>query len=369
MKNLNQKGMMLVAVVLGMLLFGAMGATISYLVANNLADSNEDLQSSQAFYVAESGMQYVQMNQLNGDTNFTDNISPTGAPFGGTPISMSPGQFWIEYLNKQTQSVTVRITSKVGSAVRVIEQNVGQSGTGRQYVTMAGGNLNANNSSGNIYGDVGLKGQANLNQPATVVHGNIYQDPTIQIPTLDFNVYKNMCTSTYSGNKTFSSNYSGNLCVTGNATINANVTYTGLLYANGNVTISGNNVIVNGTIISEGNFAADNRTGLQLTAQSSNSQHMPAVASKGNLSLKNSDGMHVTGVLWDAGNIDLSNSDNMIYTGSFMSGGNANINSANNMSITFSADLMAGVPGLSGGGGTQTGSLSLSGWKTYAPWW
>jgi len=52
-----------------------------------------------------------------------------------------------------------------------------------------------------------------------------------------------------------------------------------------------------------------------------------------------------------------------------MAGGNVILNSANNMNITFDSTLTVGVPGLSGGGGSQSGSLSLSGWKTYAPWW
>lgn len=362
--------MALIAVLLGMLLFSIMGTTMVFITANNLASSNEDLTGSQAFYVAEGGMQYVEMSQLNGDANFSDNVSPTDPPFGARSINLFPGKFWVEYVNPQQSSMTVRLTAKVGNAVRVIEQQAAQHGTGRQYVAMVGGNLNANNANGDIYGDLGLKGQANLNEPATMVHGNIYQDPTLQLPTLDFNTYKNMCSSTYQGSKTFSSNYTGNLCVTGSATINANVTYTGLLYVMGSVSINGNNVVINGTLISDANISADHRKGLQFKADASNpSQHMPAIAAKGNVSIKDSDEMVVKGVVWGSGNIDLSNSDDLKYTGSFMSGGNVLLNSAREMSITFDSSFVVGVPGLSGFGGAQSGSLTLSGWKTYAPWW
>lgn len=360
--------MVVLAALLGMIFFGAMGITMVYLTANIISGSNEDLQSSQAFYVGEGGLQYVMMNQLGGDTDFSDNVSPTDPPFGANSISLSPGEFWVEYQNQQTNSVKVKITSRVGSAVRVIEQQAGQGGVSRQYVTLASGNLNANSSSGNIYGDVGLRGNVNMSDQVTV-HGNIYQDPAIELPALDFDVYEDMCTSVYQGSKVFSSNYTGNLCVTGSVVFYSNVTYTGLLYVEGNVHIQGSNVVINGSLITEGNLNADHQSGLQFNAQVVNGQHMPAIATNGNLSIKNSDGMRVTGVIWNDGNIDLSNSDNLQYTGSFMAGGNILINSASNLTLTFDADLLVGVPGLSNMGGGQSGSLSLSGWKTYAPWW
>lgn len=361
--------MFVIATILGMLLFGIMGTTMVHMTANNLSSATEDLQSSQAFYVAEGGVQYVEMSQFNGDTNFADNNPPTDPPFGANSISLSPGQFWVEYVNKTSSSVTVKVTAKVGTAVRVIEQNVGQSGTGFQYVTMAGGNINANSSTGNIYGDVGLKGNVNISS-GVVVHGNIYQDPTIVLPTLDFNVYMNMCTTTNNGNMDINSNYTGNLCVIGDVTIGSNVTYTGLLYSTGKVTVNGNNVHINGSLLAEGNIKADNRSGLQFIADNSNpNQHMPAIAGKSLLELKNDDNMTIKGVMWNDGNLDYTNSDNLDYTGSFMAGQNVIMNSSNNLKITFDSEYLVGVPGLSGGGGAQSGSLSLSGWKTYAPWW
>lgn len=361
----GKKGMAMIVVVLGMLIFGALGATFASFIAGDLAISTEGLQSAQAFYVAEGGMQYVQMNQLNGDNNFSDNTSPTDPPFGPSSINLSPGDFWIEYLNQQSDTVTVRVTARVGDSVRVIQQDVGQGGSGQQYVTLAGGNLNMNSSSGTLNGDVGITGVANLDEDV-IVNGNITEDPTLELPTLDFDTYKNMCTSSYSGNKTISSNTTANLCVTGNVTIKANVTYTGLLYATGNVTINGNNVIINGSIVTERNMNGDNRTGLQFNAQTIDADtHMPAIASQGTFSLKNDDNMQINGVIWTSGTADLTNSDNLQYRGSFIVGGNMVINTASNVSITFDSDLTTGIPGLSGGPGDSAGSLSLSGWRTY----
>ncbi len=362
----RSKGAALFAVILGMLIFGALGMSMASLVTSGLEGGGEGLASAQAFDVAEGGMQVTLMSQLVGDTDFSDNVSPTGAPFGGTPTSLSPGQFWAEYLNQQTSSITVRVTARVGNAVRMVEQTVGQGGSGFQYVTMAEGNINMNSSTGNIFGDVGLTGTANIG-PGVTVNGNIYEDPDLELPTLDMPTYWAMCDSTYNGNLTISANYTGDLCVNGNVRINANnVTFTGLLYATGNVQIDGNNVVFNGSLISGGNINGDGRTGLQFNAQMPEPDvHMPAIVGDGNIDFKNADGMQVTGVIWNTGNIDFTNTDNLVYTGSFMTDGNVIMNSALNMLLTFDADLLVGVPGLEGVGGEVTGSLSLSGWKTY----
>lgn len=359
----GKKGIAAISAILAMLLFTILGITTASLLTSNLYSSTDDLQAAQALYVADGGMQYVQMSQLSGDTDFSNNVSPTGAPFGGTPISLSPGQFWVEYLNQQANSVTVRVTSRVGPTVRVVQQGVGQGGMGVQYVTVAGGNIVINSTNGTISGDVALRGNANIDRDVTV-NGNIYANRDVQVPTFNFTTYRNMTTTTHTGNLTISSNRTDNLLVNGNVTIAANVTYTGLLYATGNISVAGSNVVVNGTLVTEANMSGGGRTGLQFNAQQIDpDEYMPAILAAGNISLMNNDGMGITGLMSASGNIDLSNSDSVAYRGSFITGGNLQINSTNNLSLTFDATLTAGIPGLQGG--TGNGSLSLSSWQTY----
>ncbi len=362
----KQDGMIFVAALLGMLIVGAMGLTLANLTATNRASSQEDLQALQALYVAEGGMQYIIQDRFVSDSNFSDNISPTGAPFGGNPVNLSPGQFWVEYVTLSSSSATLRVTARVGNATRVVQQSVAQGGGGYQYVTVAGGNININTSTGDIYGDVGIQGQANVDEDVTV-HGNMIEDPDIVIPTIDFSTYQAMTTSTHSGNKTINANFSGELYVTGNCTINANVTITGLLYCDGNVSINGNNVVVDGTLVAGGNVNGDNNSGLQFLAQTPDPQtHMPAILAGGNIDIKNSDNMQISGVIWSGGNTDMTNSDNLDYTGSYIVGGNLLLNTVNNIQLNFDADLLVGVPGLSPlDEGEDSGGLSLSGYQTH----
>ncbi len=364
------RGSALIAVLLAVLLFGSLGTTVASLTANNLSSSTQDYQGSQSFYIGEGGMQWVIMNRLAGDSNFSDNVPPTDPPFGPNSISLGPGHFWVEYLNPQSSQVKVRITSRVDNAVRVVEQQAGQTAAGPQYVTMAGGNV-AINGSGHIYGDVALKG--NINVDGVQVHGNIYKDPTLTLPTLDFNVYKNMCNTIQNGNADIGSGtYNGKLCMTGNITVRGNTTVNGLLYAGGNITINGSYVIINGTMISRKNIGIgpSSATGLQFNSQPiAGGGHMPALAASGNISLKNSNQMQIQGMMWSGGNVDLSNSGFLRFTGSFITSGNMTLQSMYDLLLTFSSEMLVGIPGMSGNTGSSSTALSLSGWQTYAPWW
>ncbi len=355
--------MALIAVVFGMLFFGVLGITMATFIANDSQSSGENLEASQAFYVAEGGMQYLIMNQIVGDSDLSNNVSPTDPPFGGNSISLSPGKFWVEYSNQQASSADIKVTAQVGNSVRVIQETASISGTSsNHYVAMAGGKINMNSSSGDVYKDVILKGASNIS-PNVVVHGSITQDPNLVLPTIDFATYKTMTTTTNNGDLTISSNYTGNLLVNGNVTIKANVTYTGLLYATGNISLKGNNIVFLGTPVTEGNFSGDGLTGLQFKAVENSQVHMPAILSKGGISFKNSDGMKLDGVVWSSGDIDFTNADDLNYNGSFIIGGNMLMNTANRLTITFQSDYVKSVPGWSSG--QDYNAVGLSGWKTY----
>ncbi len=356
--------MAIITVLLAMFLLGSMGVSMVSVTGADVESQADDLTSQQAANVAEGGIQYILMSQFNGDSDFSDNVSPTGTPYGGTPVTLSPGQFWVEYSNQSTTAATIKVTAKVGDAVRTVTQSVGQEGSGYSYVTMVNGNINMTSSSGDVYGDAGLHGNANIGASVTV-HGNITKDLSLAVPSLSFSPYQAMCTTTHIGNLTITGSYTGNRCVTGNVTITAGATVNGVMYTSGNVTFAGNNATINGTVVAEGNITGDNRTGLKfLSVALDATTHMPALAAHGNVNLQNADGLKVSGAVWNSGNLNFSNTDNLDFTGSFMGGGNFNMNSATNLSVQFSSDLLVGVPGMSGVGSSST-SLSLSGWKSY----
>ena len=366
MAKINKNGMAVLVIVIGMLIFSALGLGLVAMITDNISANTDQLQAAQTFYVAEGGLQYILMNQFNGDVNFSDNISPTDPPFGASSIALGPGQFWIEYSNQQPTSINIKVTAKIGNAVRTVQVTGGGGGSGYQYVTLGGGNLSITNSTGNVYGDAAVSGSATIG-PNVTVHGNIVSNVNnLDQPTIDFQTYRNMTTTSYSGTHTFSANTIGNIYVSGNVTINANVTFTGVLYAGGNVALNGSNIHINGTLVSEGNISGSNLTGLQFISQPVPPTQMPAILTNGNLSLQNDDNMQINGIVWTDDNLNFSNSDNFNYHGSFMTGGNTTIDHVTGLTLTFDSGVMASIPGLQGGGtGQQTGSLTLSKWKSY----
>ncbi len=362
----GEEGMALVAVIMGMLILSAIGVTMTHFVSSNAASASDDLQSSQAFYVAEGGMQYVLMNQLNGDSDYSNNVSPTAAPFGAPSISLNPGQFWVEYLNETSTSMTARVTARVGNATRAVQQAVTLGGSGFKYVTMAKGNLSITNTTGTVSGDVVMSGNYSI-APTVTMLGNVTSNPNLTIPPLDMSVYRNMTTSTYTGTMTISGNYTGNTYITKNLNINAGSTINGVLYVHGNVAFNGNNIVVNGTIVTDGNLNCANRTGLQFISQPIDANHqMPAIVVDGNVGdFTNADNMKVRGLVWSTGNLSLNNTDNLDYVGSFMVDGNASFDTMTNFKLSFNSTYVTGVPGMTDLGGSNTASMVLSGWQSY----
>ncbi len=89
----DNRGIALIAVVLGTVLLSIMGLTMTSIVADRLSSSSENLQSVQTFYIAEGGMHYILMNDFFDDSDYSNNASPTDPPFGATSIALARVSF------------------------------------------------------------------------------------------------------------------------------------------------------------------------------------------------------------------------------------------------------------------------------------
>lgn len=354
----NNKGSAFFALIVAMLFFGTMGLATVSIMATNLAGSTEGYQGTQAFYVAEGGIQHTVMNELFDDTDFTDNVSPTGAPLSANSISLGQGEFWVEYLNQSDDLIDVRVTGRVGNTIRVITQTITG---GYDYIAMAEGNLNAQNSTGSFNGDLGLEGNLNLDTDIAL-NGGVIQTTNIDIPTMNTAVYDAMTTDTHNGTKVFNADYTGNLHVTGNAIIQSNVTINGILYVEGNVNIIGDNVTINGTLVAEGNINSTHDNLTFISQPIDDDEHMPAIVGQGGINFANTTDMEIYGLVWNTGNIDFSSSVDLDFEGSIVSGGNLLLNYSTNMDLTFNTQLLMGIPGLQDLGQIVT-SVNMSNWR------
>jgi len=365
----DDRGSALIAVLLAVFLFGAIGATVSSLTASNLASSTEDFEGSQAFQVAEGGMQWVLMNQLTGDSDFSNNASPTGAPLSAKSIALGSGEFWVEYTNVQPSQMTVKVTSRVGKSVRVVEQQAGQvtQQGGHKEVILAWGNTVLSNS-GDIYGDVAMV-SGNMTTVGVKLHGTAYQDPKLALPWLDREAYRSMCTKTYSSAKTILSKttINGNVCYKGNVEIQGNVTVNGLLFVDGEIAVQGSNVTINGSMIATGNISGGWSNNVQFNAGTQGSTHMPALAGH-YINFDRMNNLQINGLFWSDRDVTIVNSNNAQITGTLVSMRTITMTSDSNLALTFSSNLLTGIPGFQYDAGTASTTLALSGWKASAAW-
>lgn len=343
-----------------MMMFGGMGITTVSLLANKHASSTDNLQGTQAFYIAEGGMHHLLMNELFWDMDFTDNVSPTDPPFGTNSGSLNPGEFWVEYFNQAPKSLDVKLTARVGDTVRAITQKVARE---YQYVALAGGNFSAQGASGIFNGHMGVQGNLDIDS-AISVNGGTMKAANLNIPAMDLLVYKSMTIETHTGTKVFTadSTYEGNLYVKGDVNLLKGVTYNGLLYIGGNLNIVGNDVTINGTLVVEGNIITV-KDNLKFIAQPIDANlHMPAIVCNGTMDFKNTTNPYIYGLVWSNGVVDFFNSLNLNLEGSLIGKQNLLLNGATVMSLTFKKKLITGVPGLLNLDQTVA-TLNLTNWR------
>ena len=208
--------------------------------------------SYKAFHVADGGMRYIVTKDVLGDSDLSDNTSSTGTPFGGTPISLGNGQFWVEYSNLTAETADIKVTAKVGEGVRTIQQSISYSGANNNALH-AGNGVALIGTTGTVDGDIEYDNSL-LNEftvtGGIASGGNIPPSAVLQ-PLID------QTTSTHFGDLTINGNYTGDVRVTGTLTIEGSGTITGVI-------VSDNDIIINaGMVTMVGTLAAANTIDIQ----------------------------------------------------------------------------------------------------------
>jgi len=368
----NEQGIVFIAMVVGMMVLSIFGLTIAALVSNQMTSSIQKLQSAQAFYIADGGLQYILMDELDGDPDLSDNVSPTDPPFGPTSITMGRGEFWVEYSNQEVSSIDIKVTARVRDSIREVEGRISRNEFDVNAATMVDGNISIANTTGEIYGAVLANGtnmsidDAVVNLPAA---NDWIAEADIIVPDILLSVYDAMTTSTHIGNLTITSAmspYTANIHVTGNLTIGDDVIVKGLFYAEGGIVVKGGGTtgsIINGTLVSEGNINIQNGNIVHITAQAIDADHhMPAIVSTGTLSISATETI-ITGLVWTGSVGTTSNCETFTLTGALICQQNANIANVEDLSIIYDPTVLGGIPGLVGN--TSVDSLKMANWRTY----
>jgi hypothetical protein len=311
---INNKGVSLIAAIFIMVAFSLMGLVAVSLVGTQANISVYAMQSEQALYLAEAGIEYAKRHDLKDDDDWSDN---TGIP-EASAITIGPGSFYYQYTAQDADDATILFTGKVGVVTRKISLDLVRSLVdGAIY---AGGEIQTWNSPGlDIDGDV----VPNVNDDDMPSIGSL-QAPVTNI----------------SGNYTFdSSTPDGNYYITGNLNIDSDVTF-------------------NGDVIVEGNISMLNEENITITG---------SLIAYGNIDFKMTDNVNITGLVYAggdlSGNFDLKMGANVTITGVVIAGNKVDLkNIDENVTITFDADAVADQ--LSSGLISGLPNLALSGkWR------
>jgi len=357
----SQKGFSIASVTFCVLGFSILGLTMAPMVGVSSRGSVGSNQGQEAFFVANGGMQYILQNSFAGDSDFSDNTSPTGAPFGGTSITLGTGQFWVEYSNLTATSADIAVTGQAGNSVRKITQSVTAASTPPSATVQVNGSLDLTGD-GQVDGDIEYSGS--LNNNLYTINGDTNSGGSSP-PAVDLTSLISQTTSVYSGDLTINGDYTGNVHVTGDLFIEGSGTITGVIVSENNVEINAGNVTMLGTLAAKNNIILKYMSDSTFEAQMGPGGVMnPVLIAQGDVSMDvdrdNTDiilrGLVHAGNVFEL-NIKGSNST-LLIEGVMMSANSSKLASQSGAYITL--DVGAGQAYLNG---SSTGGLTLGEWK------
>ncbi len=361
-KRKTEQGFSLITVVFVMLALSSLGIGLTTNLSTMSHGSIEELDYHKTFYVADGGLQTILSQQFLGDTDYSDNVSPTPAPYGVGGIALGDGTFWAEYSGQSVDSVTLTVTAQINNSRRIVRQTITKPPSEAfAYALYSEGNININGGTGTINGSIAAKGNI-TNVDNWTVNGS--QTSSYPVPLADLQVVKEYAPytdSTYQGDLTISGIFNQNIYVTGNVTIAEGTTVNGIIVTSGNTEI-GDNVTLNGMLAAAGNIgSANNVEGINFTGTTTPlSAVLPILVAEGTITMNTAKNTTVSieGYILAEGNIHLNpgKDSTIVIDGLIVSHGNTQINNQGTVTLNYNAAMAANLA-------TGTGAITLSGWQ------
>lgn len=321
MKN---KGYALIVTIYVVIVFAVVGITVAAFIASESIANALALSGLKAVHVAEGGAEYILVNDLVSDNDWSDNNGQTYSN-----ISLGEGVFDAAIRSSSEGSCTVEVTGYInrgnpisGIARRVrIEVAKDVNLALINAVAAIGGRINMNNTTGSING-----GDLVSTDDVVVAMGGNYgvsSYESISAPFIDWIQYKNLAVS--QGNY-----YGGDLTL-------SNVTKNGIIFVGGNVRID-DDVTINGSLIVQGKINMNNTERLYISSEA----YYPALASAvlvtGESAMINGthlEDSYINGLIYSAGNITFNVIDNVTVVGAMLSEGRISMVNGVNFNLTY----------------------------------
>lgn len=317
-----KKGVVLILVFIVMVTLSVITITFLFMTSKQLRSTAYDVESSEAFWLAEAGLQrYVYL--IHTRTYTTDSHPNLSADLGAGSYLVAASY------DSDTSEYTLTSTGTVGVMNRKITQNfaVVPAGTFPYAIHADGSVLNFNGSNPatcTVNGSVSCSVQVS-NEDDVDITGTITEDVSLS-PALDLPTYAALADHT-EGRFTFES---GN-------------TYAGVYYCTGRVGIE-SNVVINGSVICESTITFDN-SATNITINPSN--NYPAIYAANSISssgtgsnpgLQNST---INGLVMAGNNITFNKMQSTTFTGVIIAGNNISLESGTSFTITYDSVIFS----------------------------
>lgn len=347
---------MMVMLVAGVLAFMAMYASRSRQFGGLLA-------GTKAFWLAEAGLKEA-MYKLKYDESYEGTFTPVNRAFedGSYNVTLNSdldhdpivqvgekGYYYYLLSTGTSAEVERQLTQSLYAAQEVPEALL--------YLLQTTGNINFQNSTGTINGNVNAVNHV-LHPDDMTINGEITEKSDIALPLIDFDKYRvSINPDDYKPTLQSFDQY----CLMAPPaqqkgggpqkwTFSANQTYSGVWCITGDTVIQ-NNVTINGTVVATGDIDMKNSRGITINP----SDDLPALYSQKSIAGFSLNDSTISGVIYADGGMDLSNSQDNTFQETIYTKGqldldssqhnvfnnkiisNSNINLKNAESQTFSA--------------------------------
>lgn len=254
----NQKGMALLTTLMFVFILATFAVALLIMTGNDTKLSAIQRDSTQAFYVAEAGVEYARHLLGQSWDNWKDPGKFPNTPFGS-------GTFDVEVTDNDDGDIVITSTGIVGTAKRVIEVVIRRFTADPIFIyAIAGrGVVKLENEVSKVVGDVYCEGNI-LNErvpvtgtgiaTGTVTGAESFTGGTqvgpeylIDFPTLDLDYYRLNAAQTINGDLNVNSDNNYQL-------------YHGIIYVTGNVKFSNSTIIGPGIIVAEGTIVLVNNS-------------------------------------------------------------------------------------------------------------
>jgi len=302
--------------------------------------------STQAFYIGEAGLQsgirYV-LDNLSSDSDWSDN---EGEIYSN--VSFGDGEYSVQLIDGTTSTINVQAESEMNGFIRTITQTltkISSACAAFSYACHTNANINLRDASeGTITGDISVGGSANTRNMEMDIDGEITESSEISLPEVDYASYQAIADYVISGNYTFEEGE----------------TYTGVYYITGNANFE-DDVTLNGTVIvpsSNKKIKMNDRDSVTITPSGNN----PALVSAGGITMKETDSINITGLIYSEKAIDLREAVNSVFNGTLICGDKLNLREIWRVDITYNEEILSDPPPYFSSDALMEG-VELSSWQ------